>query len=246
NLDYFKGGFQKVATILAETITQQGGTIQLESSITKTSQTDTSWDITYIQNGQEQTATFDRIIVTSPMPVFQKLFPQLPDNYTNKYHSLTGIGAHVLVLVLKQSLLPKNIYWLNIHDYEWPFLVAAEHTHFADPTHYGGDTILYVGDYLPAEHELMQLTKDELIETFSPYLQKINPAFTRDMITKSWLWRTPYAQPIVTVNHSQHIPPLDTPLPGVYLANMSQVYPWDRGTNYAVELGQAVAELADK
>ena len=124
--------------------------------------------------------------------------------------------------------------------------MAAEHTHFADPSHYGGDTVLYVGDYLPANHDLMQLDKDELIDTFLPYLQKVSSSFTKEQIKQSWLWRTPYAQPIVRKHHSQHIPPLETPLPGVYLANMSQVYPWDRGTNYAVELGQAVAELANK
>jgi hypothetical protein len=45
------------------------------------------------------------------------------------------------------------------------------------------------------------------------------------------------------VNHSEKIPPLETPLPGVYWASMSHVYPWDRGTNYAVELGRRVAKL---
>jgi hypothetical protein len=34
-----------------------------------------------------------------------------------------------------------------------------------------------------------------------------------------------------------------TPLPGLYLASMSQVYPWDRGTNYAVEMGRRTARM---
>ena len=32
-------------------------------------------------------------------------------------------------------------------------------------------------------------------------------------------------------------------MPNVFLANIQQVYPWDRGTNYAVELGQKAAKL---
>ena len=45
------------------------------------------------------------------------------------------------------------------------------------------------------------------------------------------------------LNHSHNIPPLRTPLPGLYFASMSQVYPWDRGTNFAVEIGQTVARM---
>jgi len=50
-----------------------------------------------------------------------------------------------------------------------------------------------------------------------------------------------YAQPVPGLHHSRHVPPLQTPIPGLWLANMSQVYPWDRGSNYAVELGRRVA-----
>jgi hypothetical protein len=41
------------------------------------------------------------------------------------------------------------------------------------------------------------------------------------------------------------IPSFKTPLKNVFLANMEQVYPWDRGTNYAVELGQKIARIAE-
>jgi hypothetical protein len=46
------------------------------------------------------------------------------------------------------------------------------------------------------------------------------------------------------VNHSRNIPPLRTPVPGLYFASMSQVYPWDRGTNFAIEIGREVARMA--
>jgi len=86
------------------------------------------------------------------------------------------------------------------------------------------------------------MSDNQLIERFLPALAKVNPQFRPDWVTKSWVWRAPYAQPVPGVNHSQAIPPLKTPLPGVYWASMSQVYPWDRGTNYAVELGRRVAK----
>jgi hypothetical protein len=85
------------------------------------------------------------------------------------------------------------------------------------------------------------MTQDELLERFLPALKKINPRFEPAWVRAAWLHREPYAQPIVTLNHSRNIPPLATPLHGLFWASMSQVYPWDRGTNFAVELGQRVA-----
>ena len=89
------------------------------------------------------------------------------------------------------------------------------------------------------------LSEDDLVERFLPALKKINPAFERAWIRKRWVWRAAYAQPVPTLNHSRKTSSaLRTPLPGVYWASMSQVYPWDRGTNYAVEIGRRAARQA--
>ena len=82
-----------------------------------------------------------------------------------------------------------------------------------------------------------------MLERFLPSLTRFNPTFQRSWIKESWLWKTAYAQPVPPLNHSHNIPPIKTPLPGLYFASMSQVYPWDRGTNYAVEIGQKAAGL---
>src|SRR5690606_539752 len=93
------------------------------------------------------------------------------------------------------------------------------------------------------EHDYFQLSQEELVGRFAAALPKINPAFTPDWIRDSWLFRTPYAQPVPLVNHSANIPTLQTPLTGLFFASMSQVYSWDRGINFAVEIGCKVAEF---
>jgi hypothetical protein len=50
-----------------------------------------------------------------------------------------------------------------------------------------------------------------------------------------------YSQPIVVRRYGALIPPVETPLPGLYLSSMAQVYPEDRGTNYAIREGRAAA-----
>jgi protoporphyrinogen oxidase len=60
-------------------------------------------------------------------------------------------------------------------------------------------------------------------------------------VRQSWLFRAPYAQPVPEVDHARHIPARQTPIRNLYFASMSQVYPWDRGTNFAVAIGRDVA-----
>jgi hypothetical protein len=86
---------------------------------------------------------------------------------------------------------------------------------------------------------------DELESLFLNVLPRFNPDFNPDWIRNSWLFRTPYAQPVPEVNHSKRIPGIQTPLNNLYLASMSQVYPWDRGTNFAVEIGRKAARIVD-
>ncbi|MDH3943584.1 MAG: oxidoreductase, partial [Anaerolineae bacterium] len=126
-------------------------------------------------------------------------------------------------------------------DAGYPFLAMVEHTNYVSPEHFGGEHILYCGDYLETDHEYFRLSEEELLERFIQGIQRINPDFNRDWIIKTWLHRTKYAQPVPLLNHSQNIPAIRTPLKGLYFASMSQVYPWDRGTNFAVEIGRKAA-----
>jgi hypothetical protein len=76
-----------------------------------------------------------------------------------------------------------------------------------------------------------------------PSFKRFNPAFEPGWIKKVRVFRTNYAQPVPLVNHSRNIPAIQTPIEGLYFASMSQVYPWDRGTNFAVEIGRRAARL---
>ena len=109
--------------------------------------------------------------------------------------------------------------------------------------HYGGDRVIYLGDYLDSDHPYFGMTDQALLDAFTPALARINPAFQPDWVRRMWVHKATYAQPVPPVNYSQMIPALQTPIRGLYFASMSQVYPWDRGTNYAVEIGRRVGQL---
>jgi len=241
-LGTFEGGFQVFADKFAERLKQMGVTILLESHVTEIKAADES-EIS-ITTGEGQTYNFSQALVTTSPGLLARLAHGLPQSYLDGLLSLNSMGAVVMVVSLKHQLSQEGYYWYNIpKSAGFPFLSLVEHTNFVKPEYFGGDHILYIGDYLPKDHAYFDLTKEELEQRFLPHLKKFNPDFSPDWVKKTWLFRTKYAQPVPLVNHAKNIPAIRTPIPGLYFASMSQVYPWDRGTNFAVEIGRRAANM---
>ena len=241
-LGTFVGGFQAFFDALAEQVRKQGAELVLKCQISNIKSRVTDGKSQLIVHAADGEATYDAAIATTSPKLLTRLAPDLPASYTEELLKLKSMGAVVLILSLRHQLSEQGIYWHNLSKSEgFPFLALCEHTNFVSPEHFGGDHIIYCGDYLPPDHENFSLSQDELLARFLPALVRINPKFDLSWVKQSWLFKEAYAQPIPPVNHSKNIPDVRTPIPGLYLASMSQVYPWDRGTNYAVELGRRVA-----
>ena len=239
-LGTFEGGFQKFADLFAEKLRQQGVEIRL------------GMGIQFIEKNQAKVEvrsgagveSFDKVLVTTSPNQMAKLCPQLPESYLKGLLELKSMGAVVMTLSLKRTLSREGYYWFNVPKGEgYPFLALVEHTNFVSSENFGGDHIMYAGDYLELGHEYFSLSDEELLERFIPAFEKFNPEFKRDWVKKVWVHKTNYAQPVPLVGHSKNIPAIQTPIGGLYFASMSQVYPWDRGTNFAVEIGRRAAGM---
>ena len=247
-LGYFEGGFQAFIDTLTAAVEQRRGRIRLNAPIRAICpQPDGRLSLS-LADGQEQV---DACLVTTSPQLLSRLAPDLPPDYLAQLLELKSMGAVVLTLALKRPLMAEtNTYWLNIpaasadkSQNEIPFLALVEHTNYIDKKHYGGDHIIYCGDYIVPDHPYFEMSQAELEKLFVSALPKFNPGFRPEWLRKSWLSRARYAQPVPLVNHSRHLPGIPTPLPNLYFASMSQVYPWDRGTNYAVEIGRRAARI---
>ncbi len=238
-LGTFEGGFQRFADRFADHLRTLGVALRLRSPVSSIEREQARGRLLVRSDTEEE---YDRVLVTLSPQALTQLVPSLPARYLDGLRRLQSMGAVVMTVALKQRLSPEGYYWYNLpKSAGFPFLALVEHTNFVSPDHFGGDHIVYMGDYLETEHEYFHLSQEALLERFLPALVKINPAFDRSWVKKVWLFRTSYAQPVPPVNHSANIPPIETPLAGLYFASMSQVYPWDRGTNFAVELGRRAA-----
>ena len=243
HLGTFEGGFQAFADLFADQLRKMGVKINLETSVQSICAANQKGvTLSLGENGENH--SFDQVLATTSPGLLAHLAPELPQSYLQGLLSLKSMGAVVMVLSMSHQLSKEGYYWYNVpKNAGFPFLSLVEHTNFLSPKFFGGDHIIYIGDYLHQNHDYFRLTKDELLSRFLPHLSKFNPDFSSDWIKKTWLFRTKYAQPVPLLNHSENIPAIRTPLSGLYFASMSQVYPWDRGTNYSVEMGRQVAQI---
>ena len=238
-LGYLRGGFQAVYNRLVERIESLGGVVQLGVAVNDV-HTTADGKLSVVTEVGER--SFDRVISTLPPRLLCRLVPELPADYRAQYDWGRAYSAHCLILALDRPLT--DSYWMNVNDPGFPFLALVEHTNYMPVGDYGGRHLLYLGNYRPMDDPLFKQSKDAVVAEFLPHLARLNPAFSPDWVTESWAFSAPFAQPIVTTDYKEHIPPFDTPIPGLYEASMFQVYPHDRGQNYSVLLAEElVAKL---
>lgn len=233
SLAYPQGGFLGFANVIVAQIQKEGGKVLFNKEIKK---------INIKKSGtvMVDNLIFDKVIVTLPSFIFVEIAPQLPIDYKQKLLSLKELSVINLVLRLKKPFFKDQTYWLNVCEEKYQLTGIVEHTNYMDKKYYNNEHLIYVLNYLPQNHPYLQLNKDDLLKIYDPLLSKINKTYKSNHID-TYLFFAPHAQPVIPTNYSKIVPPFETPLKGVSLANMQQVYPWDRGTNYAVELGEKVA-----
>lgn len=240
-LAYLKGGFIALAKAVSESIRKAHGRIELNSRVTSIEKNGDKWRLDTVKGRFSS----DRVIVTTALPLVAEMIADwAPSVYLDELRRIRYIGNVCLVLELDRPL--SQTYWLNINDDGFPFVGVIEHTNFQSPSDYGGKHIVYLSKYLNADNSLFVMGDDELLEYSLPFLSEIFPDFKRDYLAAYHVWRAKWSQPIVENKYSLLIPQEETPYKGLYICSMAQIYPEDRGTNYAIQrgrrLGLALAE----
>lgn len=234
-LGYFRGGFATVVRRLEAELARRQVRVATRTAVERFSNHRTA-----LINGTA--VPFDYCIFTGPSPVLANLLPdEVPAEYRQRLRSIAYLAAICLVFVSDQDL--SDCYWLNINEPGAPFLVFLNHTRLVDKSFYQGKYVYYIGSYRPVDSPFFALSDDAIMKSWWDYLGQVFPAFNPARVTERHLFRLKSAQHIVDTTYEDRIPPYRTPVPGLFLANFSQVFPEDRGTNFAVREGLKIAEL---
>jgi protoporphyrinogen oxidase len=231
-----RGSFAGLVEALERRLGDAGVTIDLADPVVAVDRADGGLEV----RTRRGSATADRVVAAIPVPDYLDIAGHLlPDGHRDQLGRLRATGALCTLLELERSLTP--YYWLNIADPEMPFGGLIEHTNYVSAARYAGRPLLYISNYVFTDHPLYRAPKAEVLDAYLPGLRRVNPEFDPGWIVKAHHFRADYAQPVVTVGYRHQIPSLRSPVPGLYLCSMAQVYPEDRGQNYAIAWGEKVA-----
>ena len=237
---YFDGGFQIMVKRWQEELNKYDTKIHLNAKIEIFTNEDSKPGLKF----EDIIHRYDAIIAAIPSNTFAKLAQRHPEMTPKYAHDLTGIkylGAVLLVFTTKEPITSR--YWHQIHDEGAPFLVLLSLDSLVGKEKAGGHHIYYIGVYTQNDGELMNLTDDQIRDRWFAGVKKLFLNFDESQVEESYVFKFKNAQHIVDVTYENRIPAMRTPLSGFYLANFSQIFPEDRGTNYAVREGYKVAKM---
>jgi protoporphyrinogen oxidase len=236
-LGYMRGGFGRLVDELAARIRAAGGEIRLASPVFEAAPAESGGVLLRTRKASE---IFEQVLFTgAPGELARVLARSGHSDYLKGLDRTSHTNALCFVLELDRQLTP--YYWLNIADVAFPFGGVIEHTNYISPARYGGRRVVYLSKYLLPESPLWAMGERELWRVFLPYVQRLNPAFVESWVLARHLFRAANAQPVIPCHYPAHMPPFETPVSGLFHSCMAQIYPEDRGQNYAVRLGTQAA-----
>jgi len=236
-LGYMEGSFGRLVEALVGRLRSAGVRLEFANPVRRIARAGDGLEV-HARTGPER---FDRVLFTAaPAELGRVAGEQFPRAYAERLAGLPATAALCVVLEMERSLSP--YYWLNVADPEFPFGGLIEHTNYLPRERYGGRHILYISKYLFPDHPLWRAHDDEVWAAYRPFLRRVNPSFDDSWVIARHHFKAAYAQPVIPRGYPAVIPAFDTPLPGLHHACMAQIYPEDRGQNYAVRSGNRAAE----
>ncbi|MEU7297835.1 NAD(P)/FAD-dependent oxidoreductase [Streptomyces exfoliatus] len=243
-LYYIKGGCQALLTALRNHLEAMGVEIR----------TGTPADRVRIEGpgvtGVEANGEFhpaQHVLITTAPQLASRLLdhasadhPAVPE-LLRRWRGVEYLGNVCLVLENNRKL--SDTYWLNVNDPDFPYVGVIEHTNLDSPERYEGRHVVYLSKYLPTDAPLYRMSDEEVFEYSLPHIQRMFPDFDRGWVERYHVWHAEYAQPVITPHYTRVMPPVESGVRGLYLSGMAQVFPEDRGTNYAVRGGRRAGRL---
>lgn len=240
-LAYYRGGFSELAEALKRKLEAMGVDIRLNAGVTAI-ETEADHACAVRVDGDRMPAR--AVLLTQALPQIADLLEgHVEHGFVERLRRIDYLANICLVLEMDRSL--SETYWLNVNDPSFPFVGVIEHTNFEPPESYGGRHIVFLSKYLPESDALYRMEDEAVLDFAVPHLQRMFPDFRREWVTGHHVWRARFSQQIAEPDYSKLIPPEQSPIDNVLITSMAQIYPEDRGTNYAIREGRrAAGELA--
>jgi protoporphyrinogen oxidase len=232
-LGYIEGGSEAMVRRLVERIEAMGGRIHLRTPVERVAVSGDA--VSGLMIGGEH-RPFGAVICTVPLVLLPRLVPDLPEPVKTRYAALRNIGVACVVHKLRRAV--GCDFWINTNDDRIAIPGLVE---FSNLRPLGDDHVVYTPYYMPVTNPKWGWSDDALIAESFSYLQMINPALTEADRVASSVARLRYAQPVCPPGYGAALPPVQTAIAGLQVADTSTYYPEDRGISESVRVAAEMA-----
>jgi len=238
-LGYVEGGSKVVLEGLGRDFEARGGRVVLRADVQRIVLE--GGRATGVRVGGE-TIPAEAVISTATTSRFRQMAPDLDGPYVEGLKRIPTIGIFCLFLRLARPVTP--FFWVNTNDPRVPFAGMIEYTNLNPLPELGGDTILYVPQYLSADDPRYAQSDEEVLRRYTDALALIHPGFDRSWVKFSAVFRDRFAQPICLTDYRASTPSVQTPVPNLFLTDSCQLHPHDRTISGSFGLGLQAAGRA--
>lgn len=232
-----RGGYMELVNRLVAAIQSKGGEIRCGATVDQLLVDD--GHITGLRVDGRDIAS-DNVVLTLQTPMARKLLPPEAAAADAQWSQLESyLGIVCMLLVLKRPLTP--YYTLNITDPRIPFTGVIETTNLIGSENMGGYHLVYLPKYVAPGSPYARMPDGELIPEFLSHLRTMFPELADDDIAAVRVGRERYVEPLHPVGATDRIPPIASPISGLFLANTTQIYPQLTNGEASVRFAEQVA-----
>lgn len=232
-LGYIEGGSETLLEAIADDIRCKGGSIHLKTAVKRVIVEDGR--VRLVQAGDREFEA-EAVISTVPIALVNDIVPDLPQDWKSKYAAIQNIGVVCVIFKLRKSVTPH--FWENMvaEDIAVPGLI--EFSKLRPLAH----TIVYAPYYMPVTQPKWRWEDRRFIDEAFGYIRRVNPTIEPDDLMDAKVGRLRHAQPICEPNFRDKLPPVQTPIGGLQIADTCFYYPEDRGVAESIRFGRTMAE----
>lgn len=235
-LGYMRGSFRRLVDALVAYLRHAGSELHFASPVLEVAPASSGVTV----RARQTEGLFPRVLFTAaPAELAKVVHGSVPPVFSEQLRAVAHTNALCVVLELDRPL--QRYYWLNVADPSFPFGGIIEHTNYLPPERYGGRHVVYISKYLADSNPLWRARDNEVWRVYLPFLRRIAPTLDERWVLARHHFKAANAQPVIPRQYPERMPPFATPIPGLFHACMAQIYPEDRGQNYAVRSGNRAA-----
>jgi protoporphyrinogen oxidase len=99
---------------------------------------------------------------------------------------------------------------------------------------------------MPASHEKFSWSDTALGDESFGFLKRVNAQLTSADRIATHVGRLRYAQPVCSVGFAASLPPAQTPVAGLQIADTAFYYPEDRGISESIKYAKSMVAAIDR